>query len=215
MQRVLADHVHAVRVGGELVFLDLASDSYLALCARPAEAELDQGRRTISGEPGALGQMEAAGLLRCEGHVGSLAQVVRPSRPQRGLEGCARPRALDNVQFAGVLAGVVWRWPRQSLHTLVRFAASRGCRLAASPHPETFRRARIFPELLLGSPWQGECLFRSYLLLRFLRAGGCDANWVFGVRTWPFGAHCWLQVGELVLNDYPERLQAFTPILVV
>jgi hypothetical protein len=36
---------------------------------------------------------------------------------------------------------------------------------------------------------------------------------VIGVKLNPFAAHCWLQVGDVVLNDLPERVAAFTPIL--
>jgi hypothetical protein len=68
------------------------------------------------------------------------------------------------------------------------------------------------------APWlpaPAKCLIRSFVLLRLLRRSGFDARWVFAVRTWPFEAHCWLQVGDLVLDDEVERLVAFHPILVV
>ena len=41
------------------------------------------------------------------------------------------------------------------------------------------------------------------------------AVWVFGVRTWPFSAHCWLQIGDAVLDDDPERVGIYPPILAV
>jgi hypothetical protein len=40
-------------------------------------------------------------------------------------------------------------------------------------------------------------------------------EWVIGVRTQPFGAHSWVQNGAVVLNDTPERVSSFTPILAV
>jgi hypothetical protein len=36
---------------------------------------------------------------------------------------------------------------------------------------------------------------------------------VFGVRTWPFHAHCWLQVEDVVLDDHHERIGAYTPLM--
>ncbi|MBS0331310.1 MAG: lasso peptide biosynthesis B2 protein [Proteobacteria bacterium] len=63
------------------------------------------------------------------------------------------------------------------------------------------------------APTSGKCLLRAYMLLRLLRRRGEDATWVFGVRTWPFHAHCWLQCEDVVLDDHPERIRAFTPIL--
>lgn len=65
------------------------------------------------------------------------------------------------------------------------------------------------------APAPGKCLLRSFMLLRLLRRHGHDARWVFGVRTWPFRAHCWLQAGDVVLDDDVEALVALTPILVV
>lgn len=68
------------------------------------------------------------------------------------------------------------------------------------------------------SPWlprQGACLYRASVLLRALRYAGQDAVWVFGVRTWPFSAHCWLQIGDQVLDDDPDRVGLYTPIMAV
>ena len=70
----------------------------------------------------------------------------------------------------------------------------------------------------LASPWiplRGECLLRSFVLLRVLLRQGYAPRWVFGVRTWPFAAHCWLQAGEVALTDFADTLQPFTPIMAV
>lgn len=64
-------------------------------------------------------------------------------------------------------------------------------------------------------PGQGECLYRACLLRSYLAGRGLGSSWVFGVRTWPFAAHCWLQCGDLVLDDDPDRVALYTPILVV
>jgi len=65
------------------------------------------------------------------------------------------------------------------------------------------------------APTSAKCLLRSFMLLRLLRRRGHDALWVFGVRAWPFHAHCWLQCEDVVLDDDPDRIRAFTPIMVV
>lgn len=47
-------------------------------------------------------------------------------------------------------------------------------------------------------------------------AGLADALvWVFGVRTWPFAAHCWIQIGDLVVGDVLDRVRGYTPIRAV
>ena len=79
---------------------------------------------------------------------------------------------------------------------------------------DVVRLAAIFQKLSPWLPMTGKCLVRSFVLRRFLQRSGVDADWVFGVRTWPFSAHCWLQLGDRALDDHAERLDASTPILV-
>ncbi|WP_312062938.1 lasso peptide biosynthesis B2 protein [Brevundimonas sp.] len=50
---------------------------------------------------------------------------------------------------------------------------------------------------------------------RVLASRGRGATWVFGVRTWPFSAHCWLQVGDVLLDDDLDRVALYTPIMAV
>ncbi|SRR5579883_666329 len=59
------------------------------------------------------------------------------------------------------------------------------------------------------------CLLDSLTLLHFLGADGIHPDWVFGVKTEPFDAHCWVQQGEFVLNDVPDRVRQYSPILIV
>jgi hypothetical protein len=75
--------------------------------------------------------------------------------------------------------------------------------------------ADAFARMAVWVPVSRKCLIRSLLLLLFLARAGAKADWVFGVRTWPFGAHCWVQSGETCLDDEPERLAGYHPILVV
>jgi hypothetical protein len=67
-------------------------------------------------------------------------------------------------------------------------------------------------------PWYWRtyrCLFDSLALLYYLQAFELRPSWVFGVRSEPFDAHCWLQTGETVVNDSLEKVAAYAPILVV
>ena len=65
------------------------------------------------------------------------------------------------------------------------------------------------------APVRAKCLVRSFLLLRWLVRRGHGAYWVFGVTTWPFRAHCWLQCGAVALDDDVERLAAYSVIMVL
>jgi hypothetical protein len=57
------------------------------------------------------------------------------------------------------------------------------------------------------------CLFDSLALLEFLAGYHSFPRIVFGVVADPFHAHCWLQEGNMVLNDDLERIGHYKPIL--
>ncbi len=59
------------------------------------------------------------------------------------------------------------------------------------------------------------CLFDSLTLTLFLRRLGVFPQWVFGIRTGPFAAHCWVQHGHIVLNDSVDNVRSYTPIMLV
>jgi hypothetical protein len=62
---------------------------------------------------------------------------------------------------------------------------------------------------------QEQCLLDSLVLLEFLAAYNLFPTWVIGIRTIPFAAHSWVQIGDRVLNGAPTYVRAFKPILVV
>lgn len=62
---------------------------------------------------------------------------------------------------------------------------------------------------------RGRCLSTSLALARDLARTDSHPDVVIGVALSPFKAHCWLQSGTLVLNDHPDHVRAFTPILVI
>jgi hypothetical protein len=59
------------------------------------------------------------------------------------------------------------------------------------------------------------CLFDSLALLEFLAGYHSYPRIVFGVVADPFQAHCWLQEGDVLLNDDLERVGKYKPIMSV
>jgi Transglutaminase-like superfamily len=57
------------------------------------------------------------------------------------------------------------------------------------------------------------CLFDSLVLSEFLALYRLYPEWVFGVQTAPFAAHCWLQHSHIAFNDTAEHASEFTPIM--
>ena len=59
------------------------------------------------------------------------------------------------------------------------------------------------------------CLQDSIALAFWLaRRSACPAL-VFGAKLDPFSAHCWVQTDALVLNDAPDTVSQFAPVLVI
>lgn len=203
-------------VGPDLVVLDVAENAYFCIPRGTGAIHQHDGR--LDFEDAELAeQFAAAGLVTT---APSQERTPPPMRPRTDLQVLiAAPIGL------GERAGMVWAFAEMVRHYYGRpfshliKAARRGAHnpdvANAPPGPETVRRAVAFAQLLPWTPFQGQCLFRSFMLLRFLHLAGQDARWVFGVRTWPFQAHCWLQVGDTVLDDSADRVAPFTPILAV
>jgi hypothetical protein len=59
------------------------------------------------------------------------------------------------------------------------------------------------------------CLMHSIAMVDFLASRGIPSTLVVGVRMSPWGAHAWVQDGDMVLNDSVDRVAAYTPILTI
>lgn len=64
-------------------------------------------------------------------------------------------------------------------------------------------------------PLSRSCLLDSLALLTHLGRCRLSAQLVFGISIDPFCAHCWVQAGDLVLNDTVGNVRAYTPIRVL
>lgn len=204
----LREGVHLACVGADIVVLDRRTDAYSALPDAADALHIAGGR--ISAPEAWIAGLAQAGLLADDPD----GRRPLPDRPGRDLgEQSPTARATDVVALGrAVVAG--WRHGRTApVDILIRSLPPAPGR-AADPA----RVAAVVARFQQVSPWlprQGACLFRASVLLRALRHAGQDATWVFGVRTWPFSAHCWLQIDDAVLDDDPERVALYTPIMAV
>lgn len=203
----LAADVRAVRIGDDLVLLDLSSDDYLLLdhCG-PVQVRGSE----LVGPLDTLMRLSAEELL--QSGVEGPGFPAPPSLPVITLPVAeARPTLKDVVVFMAIWLDAVRHRP--TVQRLSRKVADRsGDR---TDFKAIGRRVEVFRRLLPWAPWTGACLLQAELLLRFLNAGGLDAEWVFGVRTWPFMAHCWLQVGDVCVSQSADTLAIYRPIMVV
>jgi len=233
---LLAPHVYSCVSGQHVVLMDLERDKYVAVVpahrlARwvrgwPVGAVQESPRDSEEGVDALVSQMLAHGMLVSDPHVGKLAVPVTTPRPQRGLV----EFDLDVRPQAG--AAQLWRFARSCLRaqlslklrpiqSIVEAVRDRKARRAArSPREADPARLRslvtAFTRLRpLFYTLRSACLLDSLTLMHFLGAEGIQPDWVFGVKTEPFDAHCWVQLGDVLLNDTPDRVRQYSPILVV
>lgn len=198
------------------VFLDIETDRYFRLpphLERPF-AEALAGRPVDHGQ---ADRLVALGVLELAPNAGP----ARPTAVIRVADSIVDSATPGRVRLAAVAAatGSVLR-ARRSLNrglanTLDAIAAN-PARLGASRDKASLRRATLaFLAARRFIPVRPVCLLDSVAMLDYLSRRGLDADLVFGVIVRPFSAHCWLQVGDLALNDEFDNLVGRAPILVV
>jgi len=213
----LAPQVHGVALGADLVFLDVEHDAYVCLAGAGAVAAMTAGEAYIDTEDDALCvALGDAGLIMPE-------RTGDPSAP-RLMAPPAKAAVSRRVAPLGSVSRALWRahldaalhYHGRSFAHLVAFAARRRRALPspeARPSDRDLEIISAFDALWPWIPFQGRCLKRSFMLLSVLCHSRSDAAWVFGVRTYPFEAHCWLQIGETVLDDSLDHLAAYRPLI--
>ena len=235
---LLARHVYPCVSGQHVVLMDLERDKYVAVVPAHRLAPWVRGwpvgalqtagpALNAEGGPDTLvAQMLAHGMLVTDPQLGKPAVPVTVARAVRGLV----EFDLDIRPQAG--AALLWRFGRswlraqlslklRPIQSIVEAVRDRKARQAArGPRQADPARLRslvaAFVRLRpLFYTLRSACLLDSLTLLHFLHAEGMHPEWVFGVKTEPFDAHCWVQEGEAVLNDLPDRVRQYSPILVV
>lgn len=207
----LAPDVFAAPVGEDLVFLDLPRGRYLCLPGGGAQLTADRGL-AVDDDLGA--ELAQAGLASRDPATAGLVERPVPA-PAHSIGPDLRPRAPLR-RILNSLCDAAGGYLGRPLPALVGAAARD--RPTLDPPVLTggaAAQAAAFQGWAPFMPLPPKCLLRAWLLLRHLRRRGEDAVWVFGVRTWPFQAHCWLQVQDTVLDDHWERVAAYSPILAI
>lgn len=204
-----APGIHLVSVEDDIVILNVPGDRYHCLPAAAKDIDIREDGRIASRDPEMLAVLVAAGI----------ATPLAPETRRTGIRRAARELPLDpapgraDILSAGLaLAASTIAFRGQSLSQLISRDAAPG----TTPAFDEALMGRLVGAARIARPWipsEGECLQRAFQLRRFLARRGIAVDWVFGVRTWPFGAHCWLQSGDMLVGDRLERVGRYTPIL--
>lgn len=208
MRRPISPGLFLAVCDEDIVVLDARRDLYS--CLPEAALFVTVTPDHLEGPDDVMAELAAAGIV---GRVEVPRRKALPPLPTTVLLTGDRPACFsDDVS---VLLGMVAAWTRGPGQRPLYDLLARSRRLAERDPVLISRLTSAFVRRLPWDPRQGACLYRAWLLRRILEARGQNVDWVFGVRTWPFGAHCWLQIADQVLDDDPDRVAQYTPIMVV
>jgi hypothetical protein len=197
-----------------------------------ADAECASSGDAAPRDTASAAKMLASGMLTTDARHGKEARPISLERPERALQelelleradpfddrpriqigqflafvrACAAARmALRLRPIAAIVAGVAARKSRQAARASLSDLHAAHQLVAAYVH----MRPLIFAAT-------NACLYDSLTLVNFLSGYRVYPDWIFGVQTKPFAAHCWVQQGDVVFNDTPEHVRRYTPILAV
>jgi hypothetical protein len=215
----LPGHVHFCEIDGRRLFLDLAADRYFTL---PAGTDAVFGALLGADRVGEPPAEELAFLIRSgilvaapEGRPIAATRYIHPNLSLVEQAGTSAQASLPALVQAWWLV----RRARAAVGggQLPTLLASLSAGRQASARPSAERRARAIAAFRAARrlvPIAPNCLYDSIALRRFLQRRGIAADLVIGAKLHPFGAHCWLQQGALVLNDTLSAARDFTPVLV-
>jgi len=208
----LAPFAFAVRSDRDLLIMDTRADTYALIVdaiddgspPSPA-APLDMNVTTT-----AANMLADAGLL-VEGHAIRLSALDPPRT--RFVAETIRPFPPTSRDIAD-LAICMFRTQLRSKRGLPCRAYRRTrSEIPADPRRlEPALRGIIAARIILPTPMR--CLPRSIIMSLFLRRRGIHSEIVFGVRSHPFAAHCWVEAGGALIDDDPDRVGAYHPICV-
>lgn len=205
------------RIDDHLIFLDTQNDRYFRLPMRlerpflayaAGNEDTDVGeliRRSILVQTSDLQDRMAAVKVECVSR--SALEQARPVKlhlsalVDTSIATCSIRRQLKTRPLHEVLDSIATLKPNEhSGPTTEQWL------IEASTE---FRLARSY------IPAETRCLLDSLAMVRFLARRKLHASIVFGVTSDPFSAHCWVQAGDLVLNDTVGHAKAHTPIRVI
>lgn len=206
-----------------LVFLDIERDQYFRLPHRleAAFAAYVHGETCSEAD---LAPLVERRILIPTGAAGSRDRAPTLPRPTRSILEMQASHGKGSIglllEVLATVAHAQWQLRRHSLKKVLSATLRyRQCRVrpveetaANLPHQALKDAANAFSRVRLYVPIEPVCLLDSLAVTRFLARRRLPSNIVFGITADPFSAHCWVQAGDLVLNDTVGHATGYMPI---
>lgn len=217
----LNDDLSFCRIDGRPIFLDTRDDRYFRLSStleRMFDAHVDGAELP----PEDIAYLVERNILTDAPSFASSMRASIPIASRSALELSSTPMPHGIGSVAELFAIVCWtqlQLKTRRLKEILDDAIARrplgsalegsGAEMRLLNETHVFLKARKFV------PIETRCLVDSLSMVTFLAKRHLHANIVFGVTGYPFTAHCWVQAGELILNDAIGNTRAYTPIRVI
>ncbi len=208
------DGVHFCLLGERSIFLDVARDRYFGASPETTRALI----RAIDGTS-ILGSDEAK--LQPLLNEGLLCVTLHPARPLAETLAVTAVRDLIGEGAAPLgLTCLAIVLQLRAQHELRRRGL--GTVIGKLMHIQPGTRFRAIEQVaaahrasdLIISPHQ-RCLMKAVGLFDLLVRSGHRPDFIMGVRDYPFTAHAWIQLGDMVIGDRRERVARYRPILAI
>lgn len=224
----LRENLSCCDVDGHMIFLDIAQDRYFRLTG-PLEKAMRRFRAHEGVASTLLERLAAARILVEASDLEANVAITNIQRPSRSA--IEQASAIENCRLSAAVVfevmAIILSIRRQLKSCTFKTILDKACayRSRKVDAQEIATPTALERSLLLANgqfararryvPIEPVCLLDSLSLLRFLSRRGLSANIVFGVTPEPFAAHCWVQAGDMVLNETLSDAHAHTPIRVV
>lgn len=217
----LRNNLHWCNCSGRAVFLDVEADRYFCLPKASNLAFLRYAFRGAERENDEqLKWLVSCGIL-IEISTDASVQQARLIDPPT-CEFNAHPATRPNiVWFLEVLARETYAARQLRTKPLLRVLKSVANIRSKSPKApaEIDRLLKAIASASRTAAYvlreHNRCLVRALAVHSICKRNGINSRLVFGVIAHPFSAHCWVQIGSVVLVGGYEHARLFTPILVI
>ncbi len=216
MYWTLAPGVAFCIVGNDPIFLDVARDRYFLLSGE-RRAAFERLRMREPNDSDAMSLLLETGLFTRSEHDAPIEplEVAVPLADLNTVEsGRSGFRAILAAARALHWAGRALR-PHRLQKTLSELSAAKRSLSASGEDTELISLAADFERSRTFVPVAPRCLIDSLALFRLALHSELVPTLVFGVRTSPFAAHCWLQSDSTILTGTAEEAGNYRPILAI
>lgn len=238
---LLTKHTFVCLTDGVLVFLNLRADRYTCLerkYTRPIGALLGLPALTSSGadpeaanaDDGTIREtvktMIDSDFATRDPSLGKRAKFVEQRTELREMLGyeigkAPKVRAGHVLRFLKALILTKFLLRFVSIErTVTRVKRRRARHIALGGRPPSDERINELVEIYkilkpLFVTVKDQCVYNSLFLIEFLAIYRVYPSWYFGVRLNDFYAHCWVQDGDIVYDDFVDNTSQNQPIMVV